>query len=76
MANELTVDPNLVNQAYRGMLANANDEVAQLRAAATQLQTQVNELTSENRELKTRNNQLMAESGRQDGVPEVEGVAD
>jgi len=75
MANELTVDPNLVNQAYKQMLADAQGQLAFVQAAATQLQTQVAELTAENNELKASNKQLTEASGRQDGVPQEEASA-
>jgi FtsZ-binding cell division protein ZapB len=72
MANEVPVDPTLVNQAYKNLLSNANDQVAFLQAAATQLQNENNELKAENSELKASNEQLTKASGRQDGVPREE----
>lgn len=68
--NGMSVDPDLVQQAYKGMLADSQSEVALLRAAATQLQQQVNQLATENKELKATNKKLLGESGRQDGVPQ------
>lgn len=68
--NGMTVDPELVSQAYKGMLADSQGEVALLRAAATQLQQQVGQLAAENAELKSKNEELMKASGRQDGVPQ------
>lgn len=75
MANEVPVDPNLVNQAYKQMLADSNGQVAFLQAAANQLQTELTKVTEENAELKRVNEQLTAESGRQDGVPQEEVTA-
>ena len=75
MTNQITVDPNLVNQAYKNMLTESQSQVATLQAAATQLQGRINELTAENAELKKVNQDLTAESGRQDGVPQDEEEA-
>lgn len=72
MANEVPVDPTLVNQAYKQMLADSNGQVAFLQAAATQLQTELAKVTEENTELKASNKQLTEASGRQDGVPQEE----
>lgn len=72
MSNDVTVDPTLINQAYKTMLSNANDQLALVQAAATQLQQQVQKLTDENNELKVANQQLTEASGRQDGVPQEE----
>lgn len=66
---DVQVDPNLVNQAYQKMLADANGQVALLQAAATQLQTRVNELQAQVQELTQANEKLTAESGRMDGIP-------
>lgn len=70
MANEMPVDPNLVNQAYKQMLADSQGQVAFLQAAATQLQNKLADVTAENDELKASNAQLTQASGRQDGVPQ------
>lgn len=72
MANEVPVDPTLVNQAYKQMLADSNGQVAFLQAAATQLQAELEKVTQENAELKASNKQLTEASGRQDGVPQEE----
>lgn len=69
---DIQVDPNMVNQAYKQMLSEAQGQVAMLQAAATQLQGQVNSLTRENQELKVANEKLLSESGRQDGVSQWE----
>jgi len=68
--NGMTVDPELVNQAYKQMLADSQGQVALLQAAATQLQRQVAQLTAENQELTAANERLMVDSGRHDGVPQ------
>jgi prefoldin subunit 5 len=75
--NGMTVDPELVNQAYKQMLADSQGQVALLQAAATQLQRQVAQLTSEKQslensvqELTAANERLMVDSGRHDGVPQ------
>jgi hypothetical protein len=68
--NGVTVDPNLVNQAYKQMLSDSQGQVALLQAAATQLQDELSRTVMERDELKKTNQQLMADSGRQDGVPQ------
>lgn len=68
----MVVDPELVSQAYKQMLAEANSQVALLQAAVSQLQSEVNSLRSEVEELKENNEELMAASGRQDGIPQEE----
>lgn len=72
MANEVNVDPSLVNQAYKQLLADSQGQVAFLQAAATQLQNEVHGLTRENETLKAENRSLMAQTGRQDGIPQEE----
>lgn len=67
--NGVTVDPGLVNQAYKQMLADSQGQVALLQAAATQLQGELSQVTAERDQLKAMNEKLMADSGRQDGVP-------
>lgn len=69
---ELQADPELVQQAYEQKLMASTREVVLLQAVATQLQRQVNELTTSNKELESANSTLIAQSGRQDGVPAEE----
>lgn len=69
---ELQADPELVQQAYEQKLMASTREVVLLQAVATQLQRQVNELTTSNKELESTNSTLIAQSGRQDGVPTEE----
>lgn len=70
--NGMTVDPDLINQAYQQMLSESQHQVAMLKAAATQLQGQVQQLNAENGELRAKNEQLIQASGGQDGVPQDE----
>lgn len=74
---DIQVDPNLVNQAYRGMLADANGQVALLQAAATQVQNELAQALAEKQSLENQvqelneiNTRLMETTGRQDGVPQ------
>jgi HPt (histidine-containing phosphotransfer) domain-containing protein len=64
---DIQVDPNLVNQGYRKLLAETQshlqEQVVLYQAALTQLQ-------DENGRLKEENERLLAASGRQDGVPQ------
>jgi uncharacterized protein (DUF3084 family) len=73
--NGVTVDPNLVNQAYKQMLSDSQGQVALLQAAATQLQGELGQVTAERDQLKATNEKLMADSGRQDGVPQESDTA-
>lgn len=68
--NGLTIDSDLVSQAYQQMLTESQHQCALYKAAATQLQGRVDQLTQENGELRAQNTQLMQDSGRQDGVPQ------
>lgn len=72
MPNEVTADPKLVQAAYKQMLSDSQDQCAILQAVATQFQAQIASLTAENDQLKAQNEKLMADSGRQDGVPQGE----
>lgn len=62
------VDPNLVAQAYKVMLTEANSQVALLQAAASQLQNELTEVKQQLAETKSKNQELMSATGRQDGV--------
>lgn len=77
---DIQVDPSLINRAYKQLLAETQsrlqEQVVTLQAACTQLQDQlqardgqVKDLTIE---LETLKKQVMAETGRQDGVPQDE----
>lgn len=52
MANEISVDPELIQQVYKQKLSEATEQVILLTAAATQFQNQVAELTREVETLK------------------------
>lgn len=70
MSNQVTADPNLVNQAYQQMLADSQGQVAILQAVATQLQGELASTKAELDQVKKENERLMADTGRQDGVPQ------
>lgn len=72
---QIQANPDLVQRAYEQKLADSTREVVLLQAVATELQQQVEELTKENGELKAANEVLMANSGRQDGVPQEPDTA-
>lgn len=72
MANEVTADPELVQAAYKQMLADSQAQCAVLQAVATQFQNQIASLSSELELVKAENARLMADTGRQDGVPQGE----
>lgn len=73
---DIQVDPNLVNQAYKGLLAEANGQVALLQAAATQVQNELAQAQAEIEQLRADNSRLMEATGRQDGVPQEAPAAE
>jgi cell division protein FtsB len=71
---DIQVDPNLVNQAYRQILrdvqSSLQEQLVLYTAVANQQQAEIDRLREENEELKLANKDLMAQSGRQDGIPQ------